>query len=131
MKERWGTGTWLGKKWSSDENMVSLANGKVVRARDVRPLPDDQAFDKALPMGIRGTPNNPAAAEDLDDERIHPIPRAPVARPAVLRSRCQLLRRDELLYTGPISSALATPEVARSVRLYFREMKARLPKGIP
>ena len=66
MKERWGMGVWLGKKCTSVEHIVSLANGRVVRARDVRLLPDDEAFDVGLFLGVRGTPNNPGAAEEDD-----------------------------------------------------------------
>ena len=80
MKARWCAGVWLGKKWSSDEHVVSLANGRVVRARDVRPMPDDQAFDHGLLAGIGGTPNNPSAAEGLEEEA-REVPRIPVQRP--------------------------------------------------
>ena len=66
MKERWGLGVWLGKRWTIDEHIVSLSNGKVVRARDVRPMPDDEAFDKVVFEGVRGTPNNPGAFEEGD-----------------------------------------------------------------
>ena len=47
LRERWGTGIWLGKRWSSDEHLVSI-NGKVARARDVRPVLEDQRFDREM-----------------------------------------------------------------------------------
>ena len=81
MKERWGNGVWLGKKWASDEHLVSMGNGKIVRARDVRPMPDDQAFDRDVLLGVRGTPCNPSAAEDVEDGDLPDIPRAPIPRP--------------------------------------------------
>ena len=48
MRERWIAGLWLGKRWNTDEHIVSVASGRVVRARDVRLFPPDQAFDKVL-----------------------------------------------------------------------------------
>ena len=59
MRPRWGASIWLGKRWSTDENLVSMSNGKVVRARDVKSMPDDEAFDRALLLEVRGTPSNP------------------------------------------------------------------------
>ena len=45
LRERWGVGVWLGKRWSNDEHIVSMSSGKVVRARDVRPMPEKESFD--------------------------------------------------------------------------------------
>ena len=81
MKERWGSGIWLGKRWSSDEHLVSMGNGKIVRARDVRPMPDSESFDAALLLGVKGTPSNPSAAEDNPDGDLREVPRVPVERP--------------------------------------------------
>ena len=41
-------------------------------------MPDDEAFDKAVFEGVRGTPNNPGAVEEGDIFR--DVPRAPVER---------------------------------------------------
>ena len=54
----------------------------MVRARDVKVLPDDEAFDRALLLGVRGTPNNPCAVEDGDDLPHQEVPRVPRERPA-------------------------------------------------
>ena len=48
--------------------MIRVGNGKVARAREARPLPDDQAFDRNLFLGIRGTRNNLGAAEQDEGE---------------------------------------------------------------
>ena len=80
MRERWVRAIWLGKRWSSDEHVVSLASGKVVRARDARPEPDDRAFDLVLFKSVKGTPSNPAAADDGEDV-LRDVQRAPVQRP--------------------------------------------------
>ena len=45
MKERWIPGLWLGKRWTTDEHLISVASGRVVRARDVRLFPEDKLFD--------------------------------------------------------------------------------------
>ena len=79
MAERWLPAVWLGKKWSSDEHVVSLASGKIVRARDARPFPDDEPYDQGMIQKILGTPQNPSA--EPDDDVIHESSRAPTARP--------------------------------------------------
>ena len=68
----------MGKKWSSDEHVVALSSGKVVRARDAKPFPDDESYDSAFVRGVLGTPQNPSAIADAGDV-IRDIPRAPVA----------------------------------------------------
>ena len=80
MKDRWIPGLWLGKKWSSDEHIVSVASGRVVRARDVRLFPPDRAFDLEYFKNIVGTPSNPAAVES-EETVWHDIPKNPVAEP--------------------------------------------------
>ena len=37
MMERWVPGVWLGKRFTTDEHVIGLENGKVVRTRNVRP----------------------------------------------------------------------------------------------
>ena len=59
---------------------MCLPSGKVVRARDVRAVPEDESFDKALFLGVQGTPNNPGAVEG-DGGVLREVPRAPVERP--------------------------------------------------
>ena len=80
MATRWLPGVWLGKKWSSDEHVAALANGKVVRARDVRPFPDGELYDPQFVLGVAGTPQNPSAIAGVDDV-IREIPRVPMSRP--------------------------------------------------
>ena len=80
MKERWIPGLWLGKRWSTDEHVVSAASGRVVRARDVRLFPADKAFDVNFAKNVVGTPSNPSVVEN-EETVLHDIPRAPVARP--------------------------------------------------
>ena len=81
MRECWVEGVWLGKRWSTDEHIVSLPEGRAVRARDVRPLPDERAFDLAVFDPIKGTPSNPSGAVQEDPGAFRDVSRAPVARP--------------------------------------------------
>ena len=81
MKERWGRGIWIGKRWTSDEHLVCLPSGRVVRARDVRAVPEDESYDKGLFLGVRGTPSNPSAVEG-DAGVLREVPRPPVERTA-------------------------------------------------
>ena len=69
----------MGKRWSSDEHIVRLADGKVVRGRDARPEPDDRAWDVQLFNAVKGTPSNPGASED-GDEVLRDVQRVPAPR---------------------------------------------------
>ena len=57
---------------------MSIASGKVVRARDVRLLPPDQAFDLEYFRNVVCTPSNPSAVE-IEDV-LHEITRAPIEK---------------------------------------------------
>ena len=99
MRERWIPGLRLGKRWATDEHVVSVASGLVVRARDVRLFSPDRAFDLEFVKNVVGTPSNPSAMED-EDTTWHDIPRAPVEQdidPSVLPSaRRVILHRSYL-----------------------------------
>ena len=79
MSERWIPGMWLGKRWTSDEHVVGLSGGKVVRGRDVRPFPDDEMYDAGFVEALIGTPQNPSGAEV--DDTLREVPRVPMPRP--------------------------------------------------
>ena len=79
LSERWIPGMWLGKRWTSDEHVVSLSGGKVVRGRDIRPFPDDEMYDRSFVNSLIGTPQNPSGAEV--DDALHEVPRVPMPRP--------------------------------------------------
>ena len=70
----------LGKKWSSDDHIISVDSGKIVRVRDARPEVDSKVYVPLGLLGVRGTPSNPSALEE--DGTVHrEVPRAPVPRP--------------------------------------------------
>ena len=92
---RWHTGVWLGKRFASDEHLVSMPDGTVVRARSVQAFPVEQLWSKEAVDRVKGMPwaptstltqntylrpSIPAPAEGADDER-HWIPRGPPVRP--------------------------------------------------
>ena len=60
MMERWVQGVWLGKRFTTDEHMIGLENGKVVRTRNVRPksLEDTWSFEEI--DKIKGQPWDPS-----------------------------------------------------------------------
>ena len=81
MEARWLPGVWLGKRWTTDEHIVALPGGTVARAREVRPMPDDQAFDSEIVKGIVGLPSDPSGSgEPVRAPR--DVPRVPVPREA-------------------------------------------------
>ena len=48
---QWLQGTWLGRRWSSGEHIIVLESGKVVRARAIHELAEDQRWDAARVAG--------------------------------------------------------------------------------
>ena len=79
MEARWIPGVWLGKRWSTDEHDVATPGGTVARAREVRPMTDDQAFDPQLVRSIVGVPSDPSGSgEPVLVPR--DVPRMPVPR---------------------------------------------------
>ena len=85
MKARWLTGIWLGKRWGSDEHIVSIPGGKVVRTRTVRPVPEGETWNKGLCDELVGVPSDPHGRWQGDIERppdaVTDVPRMPVDRP--------------------------------------------------
>ena len=59
MAPRWLPGTWLGKRWSSDEHLVALQDGSVVRTRSVRARPVEDAWSLGRTQEIKGQPWGP------------------------------------------------------------------------
>ena len=99
---RWLKGVWLGKRWNSDEHIVSIPGGRVVRARAARPHPD--CFDRAEFDAIRGIPCDPSGLWDGAGERpkgserdLPRVPQGKVPIPVVEpRVRDFMIRREYL-----------------------------------
>ena len=58
MSARWAKGIWLGKRFSSEEHLIGLADGSVVRSGAVKPHPEVE-WDSGLFDGIKGAPWDP------------------------------------------------------------------------
>ena len=56
LQARWLPGTWLGKRWATNEHVVSLPNGRVVRARAVKHLMRGESSDKEKFAAVTGAP---------------------------------------------------------------------------
>ena len=64
MGERWREGVWLGKRWTSGEDIVARKeDGRVVRTNAVKLLPVDHLTPERLD-DIVGTPWDPAVKGD-------------------------------------------------------------------
>ena len=60
MAPRWLPGTWLGKRWNSDEHLVATEEGIIVRTRSVRTRPVEDSWCRDTVCGIKGQPWDPA-----------------------------------------------------------------------
>ena len=84
MVPRWATGTWLGKRWNSDERVIGMEDGAVVRTRGVRGRSSKEMWNAAAVNGVRGRPWDPSGTlthermqqESTDPFRIPEVPRA-------------------------------------------------------
>ena len=92
MAERWHDGVWLGATFNSNEHIVAMNDGKVVRARSVRGRPEGEKWSKEAIDLIKGVPWNPSAHDDKYDQDV--IPRAPQGLPAILHLPKKLRRES-------------------------------------
>ena len=75
LKERWLPGIWLGRRWASDEHVIAMTNGLVVRAASVHSFPEEQKWSKEEVLAIRGVPWAPSGTlKYKDDVAIVPEP---------------------------------------------------------
>ena len=86
MAARWLPGVWLGKRFATDEHVVAMEDGTVVRADAVREFPG-QRFDKDLldkiigaPWDLRGTGSEQGGGE-REDPRAGDVRQALVIEP--------------------------------------------------
>ena len=56
LQDRWLSGTYLGKRWASEEHIISMEDGKVVRARAVQEEPEERRWVREKVEGIVGVP---------------------------------------------------------------------------
>ena len=71
MRPRWEKGMWLGKRFATEEHIISTTEGTVARSVAVKPHPeneyDSQLFDSLV--GVPWDPLNKNAGEDRGEER--------------------------------------------------------------
>ena len=103
MSARWLPGIWLRKRWASEEHVVCMEDGKVVRSNAVREHPDG-LWNVGLFNCIKGSPWDPQATGieqgDLDKERpaAGEPPKAPVITEATPTSRPPVRRAKIMKY---------------------------------
>ena len=54
MTERWLLGTWLGKRFTTDEHVIALEDGKVVRTRSVKCKPEGDTWRRDKIESVTG-----------------------------------------------------------------------------
>ena len=88
MKQRWVTGIWLGKAPDTDDHIVSIPGGQVVRARVVQPKGASEVWNRKLFDELKGTPSDPqgkwfGSEEERPAGTEEEVRRIPVPKPAV------------------------------------------------
>ena len=106
MAPRWLPGTWLGKRWSSDEHLVALQNGSVVRTRSVRARPAEDAWNADRIQDIKGQPWDPAGTLTFEKVIAGNPYRAPDVKPVP--------KEDEYPSTIPRGFRITEKEIARA-----------------
>ena len=123
-----------GKRWASDEHIVSLESSKVVRVRDVRPENDENSYDAQLLARVCGSPSNPSAVCE-GDGILREVPRAPVERPMEARTtptaRQVMIRKaylDRFGYTKgcPKCQSIFRGEESLKVAGHSQQCRARI-----
>ena len=73
---RWSAGTFLGTLMTSNEAIVGLPNGDVIRTNAIARLMPSQRWKPQAVLGITGTPAKPTAM-DYDDSIIESFSKSP------------------------------------------------------
>ena len=84
MAPRWLPGTWVGKRWNSDEHLVAMEDGAIVRTRGVRIRPVQDTWSVKKVGEICGKPWDPIGTMTYDkitDERPYKCSDVKTAKP--------------------------------------------------
>ena len=97
MQPRFHSGTFLGRRFETNELLIALPSGDIVKARDFKDVPDADAWNKDSIEKITGTPYQPATTIPMqvydDDERLPFLPEVttvngePTTRGFILRGK--------------------------------------------
>ena len=79
LQDRWLPGIWLGKRWSSDEHIIGMDDGKVIRARAILEGPEERRWSNEAVNALVGVPWAPSGTLSFKGEKAHipPVMRAP------------------------------------------------------
>ena len=81
MEARWIPGTWLGKRFATEEHIVATVDGKVVKARAVRPVAVAERWNSEKVLGVKGVPWSPSGEERPETPVEYEVAPAPKIRP--------------------------------------------------
>ena len=56
LRVRWLDGVWLGTRFSTNEHVVGMPDGRVVRAKDVQSMPEEVRWDAKALKAVTGLP---------------------------------------------------------------------------
>ena len=110
MMERWVQGVWLGKRFTTDEHIIGLENGKVVRTRNVRPksLEDTWSFEEI--DKIKGQPWDASVTFTYEKLAQEKFPR--IEEPTPAEEECVHMPRSHIITKADLRKAGGwTPEV--------------------
>ena len=77
MAPRWGSGIWLGKRFSTDEHVIGLEDGRVIRTRSVRAKPAEDFWSLDGLSKVKGQPWDPSVTltyAKMSEDRFPKIP---------------------------------------------------------
>ena len=104
MKERWVRGVWLGKRFTIDEHIIGLENGKVVRTRNVRPKSSEDTWSFEEIDRIKGQPWDPSVTltyEKLAQEKCPRIEEpTPAEKEYAYMPRSHMITKADLTKAG-------------------------------
>ena len=108
MQARWQKGMWLGKRFATEEHIISNPDGCVFRSGAVRPHPDHE-YDSHLFDALKGLPWDPPGKNLVADpenvqEHLRDLPRVVVPRPeasAIPRARAVMITKEYIEKFGP------------------------------
>ena len=104
MTQRWMPGVWLGKRFTTDEHVIGMDNGKVVRTRSVRARPEVESWKMEELHKVKGQPWDPSVTmtyAKLSEEKF-PVMQdpTPTEEELIPKPRSQKITRADLEKAG-------------------------------
>ena len=106
MTWRWLEGVYLGTRFQSNEHIVALEDGRVVKARSVQALPEERRWNSERALGVQGKPWRPmgtvqrGACEDQEPPRRREEAAGEDAPPVTRNMPVQQQHLDKFGYTA-------------------------------